>query len=559
MSLLGVGVGSLAALATLGFTSIIFKIDRLYLNGFQSSQEFSFVLWLPIFLGLAGAGLLVALIRRWAAPGNLQGIAHSIAASHGLEGHMPISNGIKSVLASLVSLCGGASVGQYGPVGHLGSLIGLMLAKLSRSDHSRRSVSIACGVAAAIAAVFHAPIAGVVFAHEVILRHYSLRAFAPVTVASSIGYLLARFFTDQQPLFIVPGIAKALLIDYIWFAAIGVSGGLIAVLMMRSIGVFEGLAKQFSIPDWVRPALAGAILALVAIMIPEVLGTGIGTLKSTLSGHFESHYLLVILIGKLFATALCIGLGFVGGVFSPALLVGVVFGTLFAQGYIAFFPTEITSVLMYAACGMVAVVSPVIGAPLSAILLVFELTGNYTITTAVMVSAVFSNLVSYRVFGRSYYDHQLSQAGCDMTFGRERLLLNDITVGCLVDSSARVVDGDMKVSKVIEIMRQNRWLHLLVTDTKRAYLGTFAVEQLVFMESVDGNTRVLELADKAILPINESALLGDVLESISGQSVSVYAVVNSYGMVVGSVTSEVLARNGRSVSNRAAQEISDHD
>ena len=347
-----------------------------------------------------------------------------IRAVQEMDGRVPLRSGLLSALTSVVSLGAGASVGQYGPLAHLGATFGSLVARLNRHTERNATVWVGCGVAAAIATAFNAPLAGIVFAHEVILRHYSLRAFAPITVAAAVGHVVANVIFERPPLFRVEAVNVVAAPEFLGFILIGVGGALVAVLYMRAILHSGRLAQRLPVAAWLKPMLAGTVLGLVAIGVPDILGIGKEALRFAVIEHaYAPGELAFLLVAKLLATALCLGFGFAGGVLSPALLIGILFGA-FAGNGAEFLVGELRSdIAIYAICGMVAVASAVIGAPLTTILIVFELTRNYDLATAAMVSVVFSNLVAYRVFGRSLFDVQLRMRGFDLTAGRDRVIL----------------------------------------------------------------------------------------------------------------------------------------
>jgi CIC family chloride channel protein len=404
---LGGVTGIFAALAATGFVALLTLIDRIISSIATENllQRFSLTLCL-----LVVGGLLVGLLRHCYKSEPIQTVASVVGAAQGLQGLTPL-NGLRSSLAALISLGSGASVGQYAPLVQLGALVGYSLNKLTGDVRERGSIALACGAAAAISTVFTAPIAGILFAHEVLLRHYSLRAFAPITVASTIGYVLSIYGLEHDAIFAQNQQVYVFVPEYFLFILIGVLGGLLAVVLMRAAHFGQLLADKTGLPEWLRPAAAGLVVAIIAMPIPEVLGTGLPVLKLALTDAYSGLQLIAIMLAKIAATAICIGFGFVGGLLSPALLIGVIFGTL-ASDLIGLLPmASHTDVIIYAACGMVAVVGPVIGAPLTAILLIMELTHNYEITTAAMICVAFSNLVSYRIYGRSFFDQQLALLG----------------------------------------------------------------------------------------------------------------------------------------------------
>ncbi len=481
--------------------------------------------WILLAVVLSAGGLTVGLIRRWAAPDPLQGPANAIAAAHGVKRYMPAIAGFKSTLASLVSISCGASVGQYGPLAHLGANLGAVTADLFGTDSGRRSIAIACGTAAAIATAFDAPIAGIVFAHEVILRHFSLRAFAPVTVAASMGYIFTHFVIDHHPIFELSETVFVFAPEYVFFSLIGIFGGLIAVFFMQTIQYFTEFSNRVPLSPIVRPAAAGLVVAVIAWWIPEILGVGQVPLKAALAGDMVSVQLMLILLAKILATALCIGFGFSGGVFSPALLIGVMFGALLGGYADLLFEGTHTSLVIYAACGMVAVVSPVIGAPLTAILIIFELTRSYDVTTAAMVSAVFSNLVSYRVFGRSFFDHQLSRAGYDISMGREKLVLTQNSIEPCVNRDCLCLSETDSLQQAIDSMRQHVAAECCVLGGDGEYLGMLRLSDLMFQSEAIAPLNVEEYLHRDVPSLELSTPIWQAMDHVKHSSHDTFPVL----------------------------------
>lgn len=428
----GVATGILASLAAIGFVAAIQQLNDLLLISPRSrmmTADTTLLVIATLAVPTVG-GLVVGLFNRYLIPGGrAHGPPHVIEAAQSGHGHVGFRGGLASAVAAILSLGSGASVGQYGPLVHLGGTLGSAIGRWTHGSTALGTVGIGCGVAAAIATAFNAPIAGILFAHEVILRHYSLKAFAPITVASTMGYFLATEVFELTPLFRIDQVPVVAAADFAAFIVIGVLGALVAVAFMKSVLLAGRVSGHLPLPDFVHPALAGLLLGVMALWVPEILGMGSETLRfAIIPEAFGPQELALILVAKIVATALCLGFGFAGGIFSPSLLIGVLFGAF--AGYVLgpILPGDLQAVNIYAICGMAAVTSPVIGAPISTILIVFELTRNYDLTTAVMVSVVFSNLVAYRLFGRSMFDVQLRRRGFDLTFGRDKVVLDNTAI-----------------------------------------------------------------------------------------------------------------------------------
>ena len=491
---LGMVVGALASLAAIGFVDLVFLLNEWLLISPRSRfmQEDARLLLIATVCVPAAGGLIVGLVHRYLVPERRpHGPPDVIRAVQGLDGRVPLRSGFLSTLTSLVSLGAGASVGQYGPLAHLGGTIGSLVARLNRHTERSATVWVGCGVAAAISTAFNAPLAGLVFAHEVILRHYSLRAFAPITVAAAVGHVVANVVFERPPLFRVEAMNVVAAPEFLGFIVIGVGGAFVAVAYMRAILHAGRLAGRVPVADWLKPMLAGAVLGLAAIGMPDILGIGKEALRFAVIDHaFAPGELAILLVAKILATALCIGFGFAGGVLSPALLVGILFGAFAGNGAELLVGDLRSDIAIYAICGMVAVASAVIGAPLTTILIVFELTRNYDLAIAAMVSVVFSNLVASRVFGRSLFDVQLRMRGFDLSAGRDRVILERRSIEDYVSRDFTALAPDLPLGEARERLLAARRHEGYVIDAGGGYLGSVKLAEILVAEGADGEEGV---------------------------------------------------------------------
>ncbi len=492
--LVGCIVGGLASILAVGFIESVRYLNQLLFVNMDARQalEGNLLLQVASVLILTFAGLIVGLILKYSHvqrprnPGDVILAVQSKLKCHPLL----LKEGVLNYFASIISLGAGASMGQYGPIVHMGATVGNWLNKVARTQPN---IAIGCGVAAGIATAFNAPIAGVIFAHEVILRHYSLRAFAPITVASSVGYYLSNHVFHYPPLFSLKELNVAFAGEFFLFVLIGGLGALVAVGFMRTILAAQSQVKELRLPVTVRPMIAGFGLGIIALQIPEVLGTGGELLQSVVNNSAHSiGNLSFLLLAKIFATTLCISFGFAGGVFSPALLIGVLFGALFGEVADIFLPNH-SAIGIYAICGLAAVTSPIIGAPLTSILIVFELTRSYELTTAVMASAVFSNVVAYRLFGRSLFDYQLKARGYDLSEGHDQLMLSLTTLAQLSHPPKSLISSESSLYQARQLLIQNQNTIAYVVDQDSTYVGSIDINQILSLEeSPDLNVESVE-------------------------------------------------------------------
>ncbi|WP_175477376.1 chloride channel protein [Roseovarius tolerans] len=483
-------------------------------------------------------GLMVGLAHRHLSPaGRPLGPPDVIEA---VQFHKPLPglrDGVISTATAALSLGAGASVGQYGPMVYLGAIFGGFARRLRLGVPNLASIAIGCGVAAAISTAFNAPIAGVLFAHEVVLRHYATRAFAPVTVASVSGYFVANVIFERPALFRIesPGIAHGY--EFVFVAALGLLVAVGAILFMRLLlSIGPTLARWITRPE-LRTAMAGLAVGLTALALPDVLGIGTSTLRfATIDGAFGLTEVIVLIVAKTVLTALCIAAGFSGGAFSPSLLIGSLIGVFFwiMASSIAGVPSS--GAAIYAICGMMGFASAVIGAPLTCILIVFELTRNYDVTIAAMVAVVFSNLLSHRAFGRSLFDVQLARRGIDFSLGRDRARLAALKVVDHLQPEAVTANADDAPEHVANRLREQGWREAFVLDRDGKLLGVFTPGIHCDIGSVRSGAVPARLVFDDTTNLAEAmerlrSFVGDAVPVVSGESGKYLGAVSEADLV----------------------------
>ncbi|PAU74257.1 chloride channel protein [Halomonas salipaludis] len=526
--LLGALVGGIAALAAVGFVTIVLWLNEVLLISPRSRMMFDqrgMLVAATVAVPTLG-GLIVGLLHRYIPEGRAHSPADVIAAVQTRRGRLPGRAGGMSALSAMISLGAGASVGQYGPLVHLGATLGSLGARLLRMSRSDDNITIACGVAAAIATAFNAPLAGIVFAHEVVLRHYALRAFAPVAAAAIVGYVIATNVLERGALFHVADTAVPRPWEFALFVIIGGMGALVAGGYMRAILGVGRLAGRVPLAAPLRPALAGALLGVAALWVPDILGMGQETLRfATIAGAFGSGELLLVLVLKLAATALCLGMGFSGGVFSPALVIGTLFGALCGTLVGQFSDAPQATFVFYAVCGMVAVTAPVIGAPLTSLLIVFELTGSYALTTAALASVTLASPIAAQLFGRSLFDIQLSNRGLDLSAGRGRALLQATQVAEQLTRDCVTLAPRTPVHEAIRALGEARHAEAYLVDARGRYCGCVTLPELeAAQQAGQADSHIADFIVTARPVLHPDSSLWDAmaqLEEVTGEALAV--------------------------------------
>ena len=533
LTLFGICTGLVASFCTLLFTEAVFWLnDHLFVSSVTRSTLMPEVLlWVSLLVPAVG-GLIVGILLYFSPDKCSLTPADVIGALAQNQPLLGIRRGVFTASASILSLGSGASAGQYGPLVHLGATLGSQFSRLPGFGRHYAGIGMGCGIAAAISTAFAAPIAGVVFAHEVLLRHNSLRAFAPITIAAVTGSVLANNLFTQGALLPVREIADLHTSEFLSFVLLGVLGALVAILLMRGLELGNQLCEKIPLPSWAMPALAGLALGLAAIWLPEILGTGLHTLRQAIAGILPDTTLMLIFAAKILATIVCLSFGFAGGVFSPALVIGALLGAIFAGFADAWYVNFQLDVAVYAICGMAAVASAVIGAPLTTILIVFEITRNYELTTAVMVAVVFSNLVASRMYGRSYFDRQLLSRGIDLSQGLEKVRLQHQGISPYINREIIILPASESVEGARRHLQLTEQSEAHLVDDNSRYAGTISLSTMVAEENKDLEVPVSELVTQTLV-LTESTSIWNALQALKsfvGESVP---VIDNTGRLTG--------------------------
>lgn len=379
--------------------------------------------WYLVLLTPAAVGLFVGwYLDRFVPTRRSGGVADVIESkAHGGR-NITMSAGLHSAFVSAISLGGGASAGREGPIVHLGATIATSICERFRLPAWGRRTLLACGVASAVSASFNAPIAGVLFAHEVILGHYSKRSFIPIVISSVMGTIFSRLWFGAEPAFSIPSYDISTYLEIPAFALLGIVCGVAAILFQFSLIATDYVARSIIMPLWLRPAVGGLAVGLIGIFFPQVLGVGYEATDNALKNNYALWLLVALIIAKTAATAITLASRFGGGVFSPALYIGAMVGGAFGLIASMAFPELASSGGLYAILGMGAVSAAVIGAPISTVLIVFELTGGYALSIALLVTVSIAVGINQAVHGRSFFQWQLEQRGLRIKDGPHRFM-----------------------------------------------------------------------------------------------------------------------------------------
>jgi chloride channel protein, CIC family len=484
-------------------------------------------------ISLVLAAVMLAIVRRLFLIDRWHGPADSIYAAHRTDNELNVRAGIGSTLAAFISLCGGAPVGQYGPLVHFGAVIGSCLSEFFGSRRVTADVFIGCGVAAAIAAGFHAPIAGVVFAHEAVLRHFSFRAITPIAVASITSAWFSSKMFGGQPIFQIDVVLPELLSLVPILLGSGLFFGLIAIIFMHLLFASGKLAARTKLTPLALGLVAAVICGVVAIFVPEVMGLGVETVNKILDDEYLVGFLLVLLVFKLLVTTLSIGFGLYGGVFSPALFIGAAAGGFIAK-VIALVGLASAPQLL-AVAGMAAVASAVVGAPIAVVLIVLEFTMSYEFAVAAMLSVVVATLLSSLLYGHSFFDEQLSRRGIDLAQGRGNLELMNQSIADVVSDEYVILSKNFLVKSAIKAMAKAGVSEGYCLGKDNDFIGKCSLQHLLLVHQDDN--LITHLMDEPVT-LNHDASIMQAIEIASEFVGEAIPVINRANNELTGVVSE---------------------
>ena len=385
--------------------------------------------WYLVLLAPAAGGLIVGLMLEFVIPGKRVEVVADVIEARALPSHrLSFRVGIGSAVASAISLGTGASTGREGPVVHLGATLATAMTRLLRLPPAERRTLLGCGVAAAISASFNAPIAGVLFAQEVILGHFAPMAFVPIVVAATVASVISRWWFGDFPAFIIPEYQVTSYWEVPAFALLGLTCGIVAVLFQFSLIGSDWAARRLPIPLVLRPVLGGFAIGSIALVFPEILGVGYEATDLALKEQLPLTMLMTLIVVKTIATSITMASRMGGGIFSPSLYLGAMTGGAFGIIASSAFPEMASSDGLYAILGMGAVAGAVLGAPISTTLIVFELTGGYALSIALLLTVSIANGVNRALNGHGFFEWQLESRGLFLHGGAHRRIGHQIHV-----------------------------------------------------------------------------------------------------------------------------------
>ena len=507
-----------------------------------------FLLFVPVLAGLVYGPL----VQRFAPEARGPGVSEVMYSIAERSGRIPSRVMVVKALASALCIGGGGSVGREGPVVQIGSAMGSTLGRFTGLSETRLRVLIACGAAGGIAATFNAPLAGPFFAMELILRSFAVQSFGAVVLASLTASIIGRAALGNEAFLELPAFELRSQWEYLLFIGLGLLLGCIGVLFNKLVYLVENLCDwAWRGPEWLRPAAGGLLLGGILVALPQMYGVGYPVMEGAVQGEYVLWFLLVLLVGKLGATSLTIGIGGSGGVFAPSLFIGATAGTAFGLAVHTWLPELTASPGVYGLLGMGAAFAGAARAPITAVIVLVELTSEYSLILPLMTAIVVATLISRAISRDTIYTSKLRRRGVDLDTPQQPGRLAGRHVRDIVEPLPAPLDEDTDLAAAGHALALSGNGILPVVGNDGTYHGCVTARAVaeVLADEQSNTLRVAELAELPPL-VTEDSTLTDALAALAASEATGLPVLAADHTLSGWITHRTILRAVRPAETR---------
>ncbi len=556
MLLLAVCVGILGGFGALLFKKLIFSLQPVFWSTRDMSPDsLGAAVWYRRLLmpavGGAIVGPLIYFLAREARGHGVPEVMIAVITRNSVI--RPIVVIVKS-LASALSIASGGSVGREGPIVQIGAAIASTAGQVLRLHPVQMKTLVGCGVSAGIAATFNAPMAGTLFSLELIVADFGLSAFTPILVSAVAATAVTRYFHGNIIEFTLPLFSMVSLWEFGLYLVLGLLAGVIGFAFSRSIYLSDDVFEKTRIPQWIRPACGGILVGVAAIFYPHIMGVGYDAIRVLFDGQLALSGMLLLIVLKIVATAVTIGSGGSGGVFAPSLFIGAMLGGAFGNIVNQVFPEITASPVAYALVGMAAVNGACTLAPLSAIVILVELTNEYAILLPLMFTVVMATFVSRKLNAESIYTEKLRRRGIDAHHGEDLNILRAIAVPTVLRNDEASLSESAPFDALVRLSLEMHRNVIFTVDDRGRFTGVISLQDLKHILSDPDELRHayhIEDFKQSIVPIRITQSLGAVVDRFAETDLDRLPVVDEEERLVGSVVhSDVMRRYNQEVANR---------
>ncbi|UCF78306.1 MAG: chloride channel protein [Candidatus Eiseniibacteriota bacterium] len=496
---LSIVIGVSVGLGSLVFRFLLEGAKTLLFDGLagpEGTPTYLLVILIPAIGGL----LVGPIIHFFASEAKGHGVPEVMSAVALRGGIIRRRVAMAKAVASAICIGSGGSAGREGPIVQIGSAIGSGIGQFARMSTQRLRVLVGCGSAAGIAAVFNAPIAGVMFALEVILGDWGIRTLSPVVLSSVLASVTSRLAVGDKVAFRVPEYHLVSAWEMPIYSLLGILAGIVAVLFIRSLYKMEDLFESLKVPGYLKPAIGGLLVGVLGFFFPQIFSDGYPAVNAALTGQLGLLLLVALVFAKIGATSFTLGSGNSGGIFAPSLFIGAMLGAAVGSVAHTFLPELTATSGAYALVGMAAVVGGTTHAPITAMLIIFEMSNDYSIILPLMLCAAISTLVSSQISKESIYTLKLARRGINLKRGVEVNVMGSITVESIMLQRVNTVPASQTLADFLKFLQGTTETSFPVVDDSGRLVGVLSLEhvrEVLLNESRAGLEQILIVQDIA--------------------------------------------------------------
>ena len=566
MILVAIVIGFGGGLGAVGIQYLIKLFQELFWGDWNLDLDYlnSVPIYVKVLAPTIGGffvGLIVFLVAKEAKGHGVPEVMEAIALRNGLIRARVV---FAKLLASAICIGSGGSTGREGPVIQIGASVGSTIGQFLRVNPERMKIFVGCGAAAGIAAVFNAPVAGALFSLEIILGDFGVAQFGPIVIASVVATVVSRWFLGNNPAFEVPEYNLVSPVELIPYAILGIIAGLVALMFIKTLYSIEDYFEKLKLHDIIKTMLGGLMIGIMGIFVPHIYGVGYNSMDLALLGELPWMLMLGLIFFKILATSLSLGSGGSGGIFAPSLFLGTMTGGFFGALVHKVIPDHSATSGAYSLVGMGAVVAGATHAPITAILIIFEMTGDYAIILPLMISAIIATVLTTKLKKESIYTLKLIRRGVDLFRGREVNILKALTVAQIMNKKPVIIRPDLNFTELLELMVSQPNTHFFVVNQENELVGAVSLQDvrgvLLDQDYITDWLIAMDLVNPNIPRVEASDDLGSVMKLFGLYDIEEIPVIDSVDKkhIIGSVERKDIINiyNKELVKKNLSQEFS---
>ena len=520
---LAVLIGILTGLAIVLYDRLILQSDKLFFGTISDSPNF-YVIFIP-----AIGGLLVGILTHSFVIARRCDVEEVIEASTLHAGRLRTKNAFLEVLASVITIGSGGSAGKEAPGILAGAGIGSLIANTFNISGNRLKIMLGCGASAGIAAAFNAPLAGVVFVVEVIFGELETKTFIPIVISAVFSTIVANLVFGVRHIQVSYYGLVSPLFESVLYLILGLLAGIVSALLIRSMYLFHDGFDKIPVHPMLKPAIGGLGVGFIGFFYPQIFGVGYGIITDVLANKFTLDILVILLFLKIITFSLTIGSGGAGGSIVPALFSGAMLGGAFGTVVHAIVPAITAQPGAYALVGMGAVLAGTARAPLTAMLILFELTMDYNLMLPLMFACVISNVTSSSLHSESLFTEGLRRRGFTIRKGHEVDVMESVLVRDAMKQHVQTVSENKNVGTLISLMQSSRHAGFPVLDQKSKLCGIVTLEDVREKVKYGELDKIIDdIASHDLIVAYPDESLNTVLERLAMQNIGRLPVVSRF-------------------------------